>query len=225
MHDAESVLGLPDAHGSVVTADFQTHGRGRFATSAWESEKALNLLFTLVLARTSVRHPESLVPLLMGLGVARAIESLFHAPVSIKWPNDVMIYGKKTAGILCLGKKDFLLTGVGINCNQTRFSQNRDRTTSLVLEYGREVDRTGLLKQCLLSFKQELDAADWRPDLEARLFLKGKSCLVIHRGPGDETRERGVILGIGGHGELILKPDNADAPRRFFSAELSIMSG
>jgi BirA family biotin operon repressor/biotin-[acetyl-CoA-carboxylase] ligase len=223
MRDAGSVLGLPDAHGSVVTADFQTHGRGRFATNSWESEKALNLLFTLVLSKKSVLHPESLVPLLAGLGVARAVERLFPLEPLIKWPNDILLNGKKTAGILCLGKKDYLLIGVGINCNQTSFAENRERATSLARESGRAVDRMDLLRMCLRSLKQVLEAADWRTDLEARLFLKGKSCTVIHRGSGAKTGERGVIMGVGGRGELVFMPEKAAALKRFYSAEISIM--
>ena len=96
-------------HGDVFTADYQTAGRGRL-DHKWVAPKGKNLLMSVVLdvADLAPEHVATL-PLVVGLAVARAVGG------EIKWPNDVLLSGRKVAGILCERNDDFVIAGIGVN--------------------------------------------------------------------------------------------------------------
>ncbi len=225
MKDAELLLAAGCAHGTVITTDFQTQGRGRYVSRMWESSKAQNLLFTAILKKSSIHHIESLLPLLTGLAVALTIEKLFTLDTHIKWPNDVLIKGKKIAGILCTAKGDFFLIGVGINCNQPGFSQGLEQAASLAWFLNHQIDRTALLCELLSGLKTVLSYSEWRSELEKRLFLNGKKCKILFHEGSTVREEVGTILGIGPQGELKFKPDTVEVTQLVFSGEVQALSG
>ena len=100
--------------GSVVLADHQTAGRGRF-DRVWAASRGQNLLLTLILRRPLPRP--AWLPLATGLAARNAVASLLPtATVSLKWPNDVRIDGRKVAGILVESPAEGLyLVGIGPN--------------------------------------------------------------------------------------------------------------
>lgn len=100
---------------SVVVADHQSAGRGR-AGHRWHSPPGSGLL-TSVLLRPAVPAYAGLVPLLVGVALAKAIERLHPAGglVGLKWPNDLWVGGGKCCGILCEGAGDAVVVGVGVN--------------------------------------------------------------------------------------------------------------
>ncbi|MBN1798535.1 MAG: biotin--[acetyl-CoA-carboxylase] ligase [Spirochaetales bacterium] len=220
MKDAELLLKDGCTHGTVIATDFQSQGRGRFSNRKWESAKAQNLLFTVILKKRSLQHAKILLPLLTGLAVALAIEKLFSLNTQIKWPNDVLIKEKKVAGILCTAKKDAFLIGVGINCNQRRFSPNQAQAASLAWFLNRHVDRTALLHEILSGLKAVLSSGEWLSHLEKRLFLNGKKCRILFHQQSIERAEAGTILGIGPRGELRFKPDAGETVRLLISGEV-----
>ena len=88
------------------------------------------------------------LPLVVGLAVARYVSSLLGgaADVSVKWPNDVLVGGRKICGILCERNGDAVIAGVGLNVNQTDFpAEIAARATSLRLAAGSPFDREGVL--------------------------------------------------------------------------------
>lgn len=129
-----SRAGAPD--GTVVTARFQTAGRGRVTGRRWEAERGSSLLMTLFLKSDSPYHglrtPSEWgrLPLVAGLGVCRCLESLGVVP-RLKWPNDILIGGSqvaaskvaasKVAGILCEAGGGGFFVGIGVNCLQHDF--------------------------------------------------------------------------------------------------------
>jgi BirA family biotin operon repressor/biotin-[acetyl-CoA-carboxylase] ligase len=128
-------LGAPD--GAVVIADVQTRGRGR-AGRAWHTAPGRGLALSLLLRPEGDRHALELLPLAAGLALARALETLGSAP-SLKWPNDVLLQGRKVAGVLCESRRipaaagfpatppgrpapatrDAVVVGVGVNVAQS----------------------------------------------------------------------------------------------------------
>lgn len=144
--------GAPE--GTVVVADHQTRGRGR-AGRTWLAEPRVNLLFSVLL------HPPipiARVPqlsLLAAVASSEALETQTGLPLRIRWPNDLMLAGRKVAGILteaASGAQRVLhvVVGIGINVNQTGFPDEiRDRATSLALATGRSLDREKLLEVLL----------------------------------------------------------------------------
>ncbi|HVN71703.1 MAG TPA: biotin--[acetyl-CoA-carboxylase] ligase [Desulfomonilia bacterium] len=99
--------------GLLVRARMQTSGRGRRGR-AWFSPEGENLYMTLTLT-----PPEERYPIIAGVAVRAAVSDLLHyQPVEIKWPNDIVISGRKVSGILCETKGSITAVGIGVNVNQ-----------------------------------------------------------------------------------------------------------
>ncbi len=143
---------LPDY--SVIWADEQTHGRGRFVR-IWNSEPCRDLTFSLLLPLTSLEHKlRQNITQIAALSVAQMLEGYGLKP-SVKWPNDVLIQGKKISGILCEiaehDKRVCGVLGIGINVNSTeKFLAGLDLpATSLRCELHHKAERQNLLKKLL----------------------------------------------------------------------------
>ena len=147
-------------HGTLVTADEQTAGRGRQGR-AWSAAPGEALLLSLVL-----RSPDELLPLRTAVAVAESIP----VATQIKWPNDIWIGGKKASGILVEGRpqEGWAVLGIGLNVATRSFPDELSEiATSLALE-GASVSREEVLETLLASLDRLLatDAADvlatWR---------------------------------------------------------------
>lgn len=143
---------LPDF--SVIWADEQTQGRGRF-TRTWNSEPGLDMTFSLLLPLTTLEQKLiQNITQVSALSIAQMLEGYGLKP-SVKWPNDVLIQGKKLSGILCeITKTDDRVLGVlgiGINVNSTnKFLDSIDiPATSLRCELRHKVARQVLLEKLL----------------------------------------------------------------------------
>lgn len=126
---ARELAGAGAPHGTLVTAGVQTAGRGRQGR-AWSAPPGRALLLSLV-----IRDPEPLLPLRAGLAVA----DLAGAGARVKWPNDVLLDGRKVAGILVEGRpaERWAVVGIGINAAvdlDTLPAELRDRAATLGLE-------------------------------------------------------------------------------------------
>ena len=129
-------------HRDVFTAGYQTAGRGRL-DHKWLSPEGANLMMSVVLSVEGLA-PDHIVtlPLVAGLAVAKALKTLSHhcstltsdLDYLLKWPNDVLVGGKKIAGILCERNGDNVIVGIGVNVKQTVFPPEiADRATSLAI--------------------------------------------------------------------------------------------
>ncbi len=125
--------------GFLVVAEEQTAGRGRRGRT-WDSPKGESLYFSFLLTPDCPVDKVSCLTLVMGLSAAQAVRTLFGLPVGIKWPNDLVIRGKKVCGILTEGlvndgRLAGVIIGTGINVHTGAFPEEiRDRATSLYLE-------------------------------------------------------------------------------------------
>jgi BirA family biotin operon repressor/biotin-[acetyl-CoA-carboxylase] ligase len=145
-----------EPEGTVVAADEQTEGTGRLHRK-WVSPKG-GLWFSLVL-RPPVPAPEApKLTLLAGVAVAAAMRSLYRLDAHLKWPNDVLLDGKKLAGILSEarlggdGKVDFVILGIGINANfpLSEFPEELQKTATTLREaLGRKADMVALMRSVL----------------------------------------------------------------------------
>jgi len=146
MKDAAKLAARGEAHGTVVEAEEQTAGIGRHGHS-WHSEMGGGLYLSIILR--SLLSPDAVPVLTMALGLAtqRAIEDVCGVHCDIRWPNDLLLNGRKLAGILVQApEKGVLIAGIGVNVNQTVFpEQLRSIATSLRIETGREHSKEALL--------------------------------------------------------------------------------
>ncbi len=198
--------GAPE--GTVVIADVQTAGRGRLGRS-WLSPQG-SLAMSLVL-RPPLEYLPGMV-MIASLAVVRAIEKMTGLGCVIKWPNDVLIGGKKVCGILVESETaakqiNYAILGIGVNVNfdPSVFPEISEIATSISYELGREVDREEF--SCLLLFELEklylkLQAGGyssvykrWRERLETLgKLVTVKSADGVEKGRAEDVTEHGSLL-------------------------------
>jgi BirA family transcriptional regulator, biotin operon repressor / biotin---[acetyl-CoA-carboxylase] ligase len=155
----QRLLEQDDPEGAIAVAEEQTEGRGRLGRS-WHAPAGTSILVS-VLLRPQVepaRLPE--LSLVAGGAVAQAIAEVTGLEPSIKFPNDVLVDGRKVAGILAESSDGRVVLGVGVNVNQSAGELPPDaqtEPTSLQLELGKPVDRRVLLAAILLLLERDYD--------------------------------------------------------------------
>jgi BirA family biotin operon repressor/biotin-[acetyl-CoA-carboxylase] ligase len=152
-------LGEEHSEGAVALTEEQTEGRGRLGRS-WLSPPGVSLLFSLLLepAVATARLPE--LTIVAGNACAEAIAHVTGLAPEIKLPNDVLIGGRKAAGILAEARDGRVVLGIGVNVNiaeQDLPQETEPPATSLLLETGHEVDRADLLVEILHRLERVYD--------------------------------------------------------------------
>lgn len=199
--------------GTVVIAEGQTGGKGRLGRS-WASPRGVNLYCSVILRPPIQPVAAPQLTFLSVIAVARAIEQLTPLQARIKWPNDILINGKKVAGLLNemsaeTDKVNFVVLGIGVNLNMTpeQFpAELRHPATSLLIESGVKVDRAVFTSVML----QELDSlyatflsdgyAPARKEWLARSRLEGALVTVTD----NNSVRSGRVAGIDEYGALLL---------------------
>jgi len=151
-----------EAEGTTVATDLQTHGRGRLGRR-WEAPAGQALLFSVLLRPTPpmVLWPE--LSLVAGDAVAAALRAETSVAAELSHPNDVLVEGRKLAGILPEASSGKVVLGIGLNVNQTIEElpvETPKPPTSLRLETGPEWPRAPLLAAILLELERRFD--DWQ---------------------------------------------------------------
>ena len=196
--------------GSVVVTDHQTGGRGRWGRS-WSSQPGRLLQFSVVLRPDLPLAQAGLVATAVGLGVAAGIESCAGVTAMVKWPNDVLVNGRKVSGTLVETQAEgdrlvVAIAGIGINVGWSRDEipdEIRDRATSLAIEGG-EVDRASLLASVLaeLELRSRARPGELIAEATRRSAVLGRTVRV--RYPDGRTQE-GVADGFDASGSLVLR--------------------
>ena len=149
-----------EPEGTVVIAEEQTAGKGR-AGRSWHSERAAGIYVTLLLRPRISPVQAPLLTMMAGLSAHAAIQAQTGLLADVKWPNDLMLGGKKLGGILTEMHAEpnlvrFVIVGVGINVNQQKFpGELSGIATSLRTETGKEVSRPELLARFLREFESD----------------------------------------------------------------------
>jgi BirA family biotin operon repressor/biotin-[acetyl-CoA-carboxylase] ligase len=145
------------AEGAVAVAEEQTEGRGRLGRR-WLSPPRAGILLSLLLRPRlpPARWPE--LSLVAGRACAAAVAAVTELEPAIKEPNDVLIAGRKVAGILAEATEGRVVLGVGINVNLAADELPEPTATSLSIELGRPVDRVELLVALLEQLERAYDA-------------------------------------------------------------------
>lgn len=218
--------GAPE--GTVVWADHQSEGRGRHGR-AWFSSPGEDVLLSVVLRPRALPDRLGIVTMMGAVAVAESILAASGLESRIKWPNDVLIGGRKVSGMLLESAQDgrlgtpprFVVLGIGINVNQRSFPPDLEHTsTSLVIESGRRVSRhdlvgvvTSLLEAWYGSFMQDSGLSVRSRYLELLDGL-GKPATLHVQGAAGSVQGRLVGVAEGGAVELEL----SDGRRELFYA-------
>lgn len=189
---ALAVEGAPD--GTCVFAEEQTGGRGRLGRT-WHSPRGAGLYLSLLLRRAIPLERVPLVTAVAALAGVEAVEAAAGLVPRIRFPNDLVVNGRKLAGVLVesrfiSSRPDLFIIGFGLNVNQGEFpGELREIATSLRIEKGGEVDRTAVARALLEALDRGCDALEgplppirrlWRRHAEilgrdVRVRLNGKS--------------------------------------------------
>ena len=155
---AKTLASTGAEEGTVVIAEYQTAGRGRLGRT-WQAESGSNLLFSTIIRPTLEINKVGLLPFFAAAGVTLALETVTGTRCECKWPNDVLLNGKKCCGILLESSfqhnvLDYAVIGIGLNVNQKLFGGDlKDRATSLSQECGREFDRRDVFHRIMTSLE------------------------------------------------------------------------
>jgi BirA family biotin operon repressor/biotin-[acetyl-CoA-carboxylase] ligase len=207
--------------GTVVIADCQTCGKGRLGRS-WESPPGVNLYCSVVLRPPVLPTQAFHLTFLSAVAVARAVEETTQLAPSIKWPNDLLLNGRKVAGLLNemsaeTDRVNFVVLGIGVNLNMRveQFPAGLGYpATSLLLE-GREVDRTAFARALLRALDGMYDDylrhgyAPVREEWLSRCGIVGRRVRVAVPAC-DQT---GIMEGIDDNGALLLRLDDGSLER------------
>jgi BirA family biotin operon repressor/biotin-[acetyl-CoA-carboxylase] ligase len=226
-----------EPHGTVITADFQEAGRGRL-DRLWVTERGKSLMFTIILRYASAYATASSIPaaltLRTGLAVSLAIEdlapALAGASVQIKWPNDVMINGRKAAGILTEADGENVFIGVGVNVAQEEFpEQYRSKAGSIIHSFPALSENASfdLLEKILSRLYDEIEKPPtgteaWRERLLTRLYKRGETVTFAEGAADSEDLVEGILSGLGPGGALIIIPKGEEKERSFVTGELRV---
>ncbi len=242
-------------HGAVVAADYQRAGRGRAAGRVWLAAPGESLLCTIILYYPQLQPMPAALPLRLGVAAALTLEGLWPplaGRIRIKWPNDVLIDGKKAAGILCEAEGPWIYAGIGINLLQQDFPPElRHRSVSVLqaLENTEgkwaKPERWQLLINMLDTLKPLLEdpatpgekgfsggvqagqpwPETWHQKLEARLYKRGEAVRFL-AGSADAPYEvQGILEGVAPSGELLIRPSGSSRTEGFITGELDVFSG
>ncbi|EOS42347.1 biotin--[acetyl-CoA-carboxylase] ligase [Lachnospiraceae bacterium JLR.KK009] len=222
-----------EGHGTVVVAGRQTSGRGRRGRS-WSSPHGTGIFFTILLKPDIEISNAPMLTLVKALAVAGGIRELTGLDAMIKWPNDIVVNGKKVVGILTelsaqIDYVNHIVVGTGINVHQAEFPEEIARTaTSLDLELRREgreitVPRAKLLAAVLGQFEQYYETFLKTQDLSAladeyNSLLVNCGCEVRVLDPQGEYM--GQAIGIDGRGQLLVERENGVV--KISSGEVSV---
>ena len=200
-------------HGLLISADFQTQGRGQLGRD-WHSEEAQNAMLSIVLApqALSVKSQFSL-NIIASLAVAEVIED-YGLQVQVKWPNDIYVSDNKICGILI---QNFLqgdiiqhaIIGIGLNVNQLTWPKEVPNPTSLALELSKSLDRLEIINSIAHSVMARYNAIAHdnnqlrKPYLD-KLYRRGEISQFEVAG----ELIHGEIIGIDDTGQLMVAHDN-----------------
>jgi BirA family transcriptional regulator, biotin operon repressor / biotin---[acetyl-CoA-carboxylase] ligase len=192
--------GAPE--GSVLLAERQTAGRGRGAHN-WHSAQSAGIYCSIILRPALPPSQALILSLAAGLAVHAAIQTIDPAvAVDLKWPNDVLIHGKKVAGILTEMNSEatrvrYIVIGIGINVNQTTFPSELQRTaTSLRLATGTEWSRVELCAALLKSLNREYRNLLEKPGAHDAILRRFQEQSSMVRGCPVQIEEDGGFEGI-----------------------------
>jgi BirA family biotin operon repressor/biotin-[acetyl-CoA-carboxylase] ligase len=214
--------------GTLIIADEQTSGKGRQGRQ-WQSQKGKNLLFSVVTRPLFVHDKVRVLPFATALATADGIEQETKSAVECKWPNDLLIGGKKVAGMLIetTTQNDAVMNvilGIGINVNQTEFADDiKEKATSLKLRSQQDVDRVRLLCAVLAELEYRFEQLrhfspqtlldEWK---QRATMLGSEITLVEHR-----TSIKARAMDVAPNGALVIEEMNGTR-REIFAGDVTI---
>lgn len=215
--------------GTLVVADKQESGKGRRGRS-WVSPSGTGIFMTLMIKPDINPNNASMLTLVAALAVAKAITSVTGEEALIKWPNDIVVNGKKVCGILTEMNAQFdyinhIVVGIGINVHNESFPEEISQmASSLMIEAGgKRFHRAQIIAETMSYFEQYYDTFLKTQDLSA--LVREYDKLLVNRNKSVRVLDPkepfdGKAMGITPKGELIV--DTWESRKLVSSGEVSV---
>lgn len=219
----DAIRKYPVQEGLTVAAKRQTSGRGRLGRG-WTAEPG-GIYFSFYLTPRMEPQNAPFVTLQCALAICRSVQKI--ADCAIKWPNDLVIDGKKICGILtqtsiALDAIEYICAGIGINVNLAGFPSDLPNATSLLLETGAPIDENRLLCDCLTELENiflHTSRADVLAEYKQHCVTLGSEVLVHYVTQQPEVR--GTCMDILPDGALQIRLESGEL-RTVSSGEVSV---
>ncbi len=222
----EAEQGAPDW--TLVIAGRQTGGKGRRGRG-FTSPAGVGIFMTLILKPEFLPTKASMLTLISGMAVCQGIREKTNLKAMIKWPNDIVVNGKKICGILTemsseMEAINYIITGIGINVNNEQFpSDIADKATSIKLETQKTFRRSDIIASVIKHFRnyydtflKTVDLSLLKEEYNSLMINTGKKVFVVQ---GNKSYEA-VAKSIDNDGELIIEKDGQIS--RVISGEVSV---
>lgn len=215
-------------HGTLIVADKQESGRGRRGRG-WNSPANTGIFMTLLLRPEIETNNASMLTLVAAMAVAKGIEQCCDIKPQIKWPNDIVLNGKKVCGILTemsaqIDYVNHIVIGIGINVHNTEFPEEISQTaTSLYLETGVHVKRAQLIEAIWEAFEDYYERFMAYQDLSAIMEEYNRYLVNLDRAVrvlDPKEPFEGIARGITERGELLVEIDGV--LKKVSSGEVSV---
>lgn len=219
------------SHGTVIISEEQTAGKGRLERS-WDSTANKGIWMSVIIRPTISPEFAAQFTLVSAVAITQAIQEVTNLTPQIKWPNDILINGKKVTGILTELQADMdivhsIIIGIGVNVNQelSAFDESiQNIATSLKMENGEEVDRSLLVAKILYYLEKYGDLYVEKGFEPIKILWESHNCTIGKRIRATMLREtlEGVALGITKDGILELRLDSGEI-RGIYSADIHLL--
>lgn len=202
-------------HGTLAVADRQTAGRGRRGRT-WESPGGSCIYMSILLRPDLTPEKAPMLTLVMACGVAEGIMDCADVKVQIKWPNDIIVSGKKLAGILTemstqVDYINHVTVGVGINVNVQNFPEEIQTATSLLSETGTQTKRAPVIAAVMKHFEENYkifmqteDMSGLMKKYSSLLVNQGREVLILEK----DAEYKAYAEGINQKGELVVRRED-----------------
>ncbi|ABR50606.1 biotin--acetyl-CoA-carboxylase ligase [Alkaliphilus metalliredigens QYMF] len=222
-------IALEVPHGTIVMSDEQVGGRGRLGRN-WSSPKGEGIWMSLILKPGIPPNEGMKVSHIAAAAVCKGIREITGLEALVKWPNDIVINGKKVCGILTevageLNEIHYLIVGIGINVNNIDFpTELEEKASSLLIEGKKKYDRKELIVKIISIFEKFYDSFIKEGSLEEVLrlcrqysALIGREVVIIKGG----SQEAAKVLGMTDEGFLEVELSDGRI-EHIFSGEVSV---
>lgn len=216
-------------HGTLVVSDMQSAGRGRRGRG-WISPSGSSIYMSLLLRPQFQPEKAPMLTLVMAYSVAAALKNCTGLDFQIKWPNDIVLNGKKLVGILTemsteIDYINHVVIGVGINVNTESFSEEIAQTaTSLRIETGQVQKRSLIIAETMKQFERNYeifckteDLSGLQKEYNAMLVNCGREVKIL----GAKETYQAVAMGINPQGELMVKKEDGSV-EAVYAGEVSV---
>lgn len=215
--------------GTLVISEVQVDGRGRLGRN-WQSPKGSGIWMSIILKPDLEPTKASKITQISAAALVLSINKMYNLDAKIKWPNDIVIDGKKVCGVLTemnaeLNHINYIVVGIGVNVNTKEFSSElSEKATSLFMITSKESDRIPLIGEILRTFERLYNSYLAAYDFAEILNINKKHSATLNKEVIVSRRNdlvKGFAYDLNDEGELLIRKENGEIETIYYG-EVSV---